>query len=193
MGRTIEEDLFGARKKQPINQKQKGNRNELIVAKLLTEWTGHEFTRVPRSGGLRWKNTVNICGDVISTDPSFDFPYSVETKHLKTIGVDYEKVMLSSGTNAYTKRCKIQGIFKQAEVDASRSQKRPMLIIRHNDMPEKEYFVFLKYFDPMADKLEDNAIFPKLRVFGEGPKMDTTLKGYLLSDLMEIPYKNIMK
>lgn len=51
-----------------INSKKKGNRLELAVTQFMKEWTGYEFSRVPQSGGLRWKNRTSIAGDVICTD-----------------------------------------------------------------------------------------------------------------------------
>ena len=65
LNRRVDTDLFGA-KEQSINSKVKGNNNELKAAKWLTKWTGCPFTRTPSSGGLRWKNTANVCGDVVS-------------------------------------------------------------------------------------------------------------------------------
>jgi len=189
MKRTIEEDLFGGKMKQPINQKQKGNRNELMLTKLLTEWTGHEFVRVPRSGGLRWKNTANICGDVISTDPLFDFPYNVETKHLKSLGFNY-KDTLNCSLFRLRSNSVILSIFKQADVDASRSGKKPILIIRHNDMPKNEYILFIK--TPGNDlhlALLRNDLTHNIVVSSD----DYYLIGYRLSDVMKIPYKKLMK
>ena len=65
MPKTIHDDLFGAPRKQLINQKAKGNRNELMVCKVLEAWVGEPFSRVPSSGGLRWKDFNNAVGDVI--------------------------------------------------------------------------------------------------------------------------------
>lgn len=182
MKRTVEEDLFGGKAEQPINQKQKGNRNELMVTKLLTEWTGHEFTRIPQSGGLRWQNTANICGDVISADPSFTFPYSVETKALKSIGFRYEEALerpITLRVNSV-----IYSIFAQAELDAYRSNKRPMLLIRHNEMPAREYFLFLRAYDGMEQQLFDLNL-KKITAFND----EQMLRGYLFSDVYKIPYK----
>jgi len=142
---SLEEDLFGAKYQQPINQKQKGNRNELRVAKLLAEWAGHEFVRVPMSGGLRWKNTMNICGDVVSTDPDFKFDYSVETKHLASLGLNSPTMRKNSVVLTH---------FKQASRDAARSGKKPFLMLRDNGMPKDSYYIFLPVSWPQLVKFK---------------------------------------
>ena len=87
----IDTTLFGTvHRTKKINSKIKGNRSELVVTKLLTEWTGHEFVRVPQSGGLRWKDRSDICGDVINNDRDFDFPFSIEAKSYKNVGLASE-------------------------------------------------------------------------------------------------------
>lgn len=134
MGRTIKDDLFGEGYKQPINQKKKGNRNELVVCKVLEKWTGVPFSRVPSSGGLRWKNNKSICGDVVCTDENVYFPFSVETKHLK---------MLAVGKNLLRSNSKVFTIYKQAKRDADRAGKIPMMMLRCNGMKEGEYWVFV--------------------------------------------------
>lgn len=133
MGRTISDDIFGEGYKQPINQKKKGNRNELVVCKLLEKWTGAPFSRVPSSGGLRWKNNKSICGDVVCTDENVYFPFSVETKHLKELTVN-ERLRTNS---------KVFTIYKQAKRDAERAGKIPMMMLRCNGMKEGEYWVFV--------------------------------------------------
>lgn len=134
---NIEEEIFGITKKvQSINQKLKGNRNELAVTKILTDWTGHEFVRVPRSGGLRWKNRMDICGDVINADPAFDFPFSVETKHVKSLGFDPYKKTLRVNSVVYT-------YWGQAVRDAASVNKIPLMLLRDNGMPKNWYYLFL--------------------------------------------------
>ena len=133
MGRTISDDIFGEGYKQPINQKKKGNRNELVVCKVLEKWTGSPFSRVPSSGGLRWKNNKSICGDVVCTDENVYFPFSVETKHLKELAVT---TYLRANSKVFT-------IYKQAKRDAERAGKIPMMMLRCNGMKEGEYWVFV--------------------------------------------------
>jgi hypothetical protein len=128
---AIDTALFGTvHHKQSINQKRKGNRNEALVAKILSDWTKHEFCRVPMSGGLRWKNRMDICGDVINTDPEFKFIFSVETKAVKGF--------------SFHKNSKIHTYFDQAQRDADASGKLPFLIVRHNYLKEGSYYIFLR-------------------------------------------------
>lgn len=131
----IDSELFGTvHKAKKINSKVKGNRNELIVTKVLQEWTGHEFVRVPASGGLRWQNRMNVCGDVISTDPDFDFIFSIETKAIKNLGLE------DSWDINLRKNSKIYGYWDQCKRDAEVAGKIPFLIIRHNNMKRGAYW-----------------------------------------------------
>lgn len=132
---NLEEDLFGERYHQPINQKAKGNRNELKVTKLISDWTGHEFTRVPRSGGLRWKNRMDICGDVISADPEFKCVFNIETKHVKSLGLNSPILRKNSVVLTY---------FRQAARDAASAGKIPFLMVRQNGMEKDHYHIFLQ-------------------------------------------------
>lgn len=134
----IDTALFGTvHRTQKINSKVKGNRSELVVTKLLTEWTGREFVRVPMSGGLRWKNRMDICGDVINVDPTFDFPFSVEAKSYKNLGLPTEySYELRKNSVIYT-------FFVQCERDAIIANKYPFLIVRQNGMPKDQYYIFL--------------------------------------------------
>jgi hypothetical protein len=159
--KQIDEELFGVvHRKQKINSKVKGNRNELAVAKLLTDWTGHEFVRVPMSGGLRWANRVNICGDLISADPTFYFPFSVETKHVKNVGIIPYKCTLRINSIIYT-------YFAQCQRDAAAVNKHPFLIIRQNGMQIDCYYIFLNLTFIQTMKIY-NYITPKYegKLFG---------------------------
>lgn len=130
----MKEDLFGGGYVQPINQKKKGNRNELYACKMLTAWTGSEFVRIPASGGKRWQNVMNICGDVLSSDPSFDFPYVVETKDLAKIHITPD---LRKNSNIFT-------IWEQVVRDSLRAERLPILMLRQTgDVPRAKYSIFL--------------------------------------------------
>ena len=132
------EELFGV-KSSKINSKRKGNANELTLSHLLTSWTGHEFVRVPMSGGLRWKNRMDICGDIINVeDKTFDFPYNIETKFYKNLGLKKSRPYLRTNSVVYK-------FMKQATDDAIAAKKRPILFIRENGMPKESYYVFLPY------------------------------------------------
>ncbi len=134
--RTIETDVFGYEvQENPINSKKKGDKNERTAAKWLSEWTGVPFTRVPRSGGLRWKNTANVCGDVVCEDQDFKFPFVVETKHLKRI--TFTKYLRGNS--------RIYSIFEQVKEDAQRADKLPLMILRKDGMPAGTYVVFFTF------------------------------------------------
>jgi hypothetical protein len=134
----IDTVLFGTvHRAKKINSKVKGNRNELVVSKLLSEWTGHEFTRVPRSGGLRWSIRADICGDTINVDRDFNFPFSVETKFVKSLGLPTED------HHELRKNSVIYTFFEQCRIDAIAAKKHPFLIVRQNGMPTGNYYVFL--------------------------------------------------
>jgi hypothetical protein len=133
----IDTQLFGTvHRKQKINSKRKGNINELTATKVLTEWVGTEFVRVPRSGGIRWKNRADVCGDVINNDPSFKFPFSVETKHVKNLGINPDKLDLRRNSVIYR-------YWAQCNRDACAANKTPILMIRDNGMKTGTYYIFI--------------------------------------------------
>lgn len=119
------------------NGKKKGSKNERDLAKWWKEWSGIEFTRVPASGGLRWKKTDNISGDIICADPrhSRRFPFTVEAKFYKDI--NFEHLILGN------KSIKILEFWQQATEDAERSSKIPILFMRYNGMPKAVWFVIM--------------------------------------------------
>lgn len=49
----------------PNASKAKGNRFEVSVAKMLSEWSGKVFRRVPNSGALRWRGASSTFGDLL--------------------------------------------------------------------------------------------------------------------------------
>ena len=137
--KAIDSELFGVvHTAKRINSKVKGNRNELAVTKILSDWTGHEFVRVPMSGGLRWANRTDICGDVINVDKDFFFPFSVETKAVANLGLH-----VLPGTRAIRTNSIVFTYFTQCERDAKAAGKIPFLIIRQNNMRSGLYWIFL--------------------------------------------------
>jgi hypothetical protein len=135
---NVEEELFGIKKRtQAINSKRKGNVNEARLTKILFDWTGHEFARVPRSGGLRWKNRMDICGDVINTDSDFDFPFSIETKHVASLGLKLDQPVLRSNSVVFT-------YWTQCNRDAEATKKIPIMMLKYNGMPSDMYYVFIQ-------------------------------------------------
>lgn len=171
--RTIETDLFGHFVvENPINSKKKGDKNERIAAKWLTEWTGTPFTRVPSSGGLRWKNASNVCGDLVCEDESFVFPFAVETKHLKSLVMP--KYLRSNS--------KVFSIYDQAKLDADRAGKHPMMLLRQNGMPSGEFMVFFNK--------ELQELLPIYDCCGHNRK-GVCLYGYKSSRLIEVEFAKL--
>lgn len=133
MSRSIKTDIFGDPiQKATINRKLKGNKNELYAAKLFSDWTGFSFHRVPGSGGLDWGKDHRVSGDIVAGEES-DFPFSVETKHLKS--VTYSKDLRSNS--------KIFRIWAQCERDANNCGKIPLLFIRGNRWDKDRYLLGL--------------------------------------------------
>lgn len=126
------EDILGRQKKPRKNSRLKGAENERKLAKHMEAWTGKEFARVPSSGGLRWREGQNICGDLICTDPHFPFPFSLETKHYEkgkitqTYSDELLKVLKPS--------CKLYKVFEQAFTDAARDRKLPLILLKDGSM-----------------------------------------------------------
>jgi hypothetical protein len=136
----IDSELFGTtHKPKKINSKVKGNRGELAAAKLLSKWLNTEVVRVPQSGGLHWQHSARVCGDVIVTDPKFDFIFSVEVKTYKNLG-------LKNGFDAeLRKNSIIYRFFAQCQKDAEAAGKIPFLMVRHNGMKKDTYWIFLNF------------------------------------------------
>lgn len=125
---SIETDLFGNSTRKPaINSRAKGVRNELMAAKVMQLWTGVKFTRVPRSGGLRWQDSQGVAADIIPELRDFPCPVVIETKHLKSLS-------LTSGT--LRKRSIIYTVWEQVMADALRAKKLPLALLRENGMKQ---------------------------------------------------------
>jgi len=59
--------------------KQKGNKFELVVAKILTKWWGSQFRRTPQSGGSQLATEWRLAGDIATKDKTW--PFGVEAKN----------------------------------------------------------------------------------------------------------------
>lgn len=117
-----------------INSRKKGSKNERDVCKWWERWTGFDFDRVPASGGLRWGRTTDTAGDIICSDKKhfLRFPFSIECKAHKDI--NFEHILLGN------KNIKIREFWEQAQSDAQRAGKLPILMMRYNGMKKGEYF-----------------------------------------------------
>lgn len=174
--KAIDEELFGIiHRGQKINSKRKGNSNELNVANLLSQWTKEEFVRIPGSGNIRWQNRMNVCGDLICTNNNFDFPFSVETKAYKNMGLAvYAPSDLRKNSVIYT-------FFEQCERDAKAAKKIPFLIVRQNGMPAGQYYIFLhmtlmqimKIYNYITPKYEGELLGFKSKEFFEKVSLET--------------------
>lgn len=117
------EKLLGQVRKPRKNSRTKGANNERSLCKTLLKWTGHEFARIPSSGGLRWKEGQNIVGDLVCTNSKVLFPFSIETKH-------YEKVTCVVKDGWLAPTCTMYKIWMQACRDAERENKIPLCLIK---------------------------------------------------------------
>lgn len=181
--RTIETDIFGSVVQDTINSKKKGDNNERTAAKFITKWCGEKFTRVPQSGGLRWKNASIVCGDLVCENEDFYFPFSVETKHYKSFAIPpYDCKFLGL-------RTKLGTFWKQTENDAQRANKVPLTLARCNGMDSGSYVVLLPfdlvrlYYNYREEEV--NFSFSRGRVIG--------LPDFIAirsEDLLKIDYKN---
>jgi len=165
------------------NSKKKGNKAERELCKWFQQWTGFPFTRVPASGGLRWKNTNATAGDIICDDErhSRRFQFSVESKSYKDI--NFEHLILGN------KSIKILEFWKQANEDAERSGKIPILFMRYNGMAKNTYFVII----PISVY---NLLFPTLITFDynrfqvKGPNPMVIMNSH---DLLKFDYIKLHK
>lgn len=116
------------------NSKSKGNRFERSVCKAFQNWSGYEFSRTPASGGLRWKKADNISSDVVCSDPKHAKRFSLSIECKSYHDIKFEHLLLGM------KSCKIDSFWNQANRDAERAKKIPVLIMRYNSMPKDEAF-----------------------------------------------------
>lgn len=122
-----------------INSRAKGSRNERNVAKLMHDWTGYEFARTPQSGGLHWKKK-HTTGDIVCIDDLHGsrFAFSIECKFHE----DLDLLHLIDDTIG-KKSNKITLFWDQAENDAKKVNKIPLLFMRRNGMKAGMHFVVM--------------------------------------------------
>lgn len=125
--------------------KQKGSENERTVCKVLSKWwTGKDkpivFWRVGSSGAQFTLSggATDMSGDVVSTHPDgSDFPFSVETKSVKS--VDFSDLLFPG-----KKTNQIEAWWGQCKSDAMRASKIPLLLFRKNGMRKDSYFFMIE-------------------------------------------------
>jgi hypothetical protein len=133
-----------------VNSRNKGSKNERKITALFKDWTGHDFTRTPASGGLRWAKNNSIIGDITCSDESHKdrFPFTIECKSYREINFEH---LLSANTNI-----KILEFWSQAMKDALRAEKCPILMVRYNGMPSDMHYLFLplRFFSSIEDDMD---------------------------------------
>lgn len=167
-----------------INSKNKGGKNERELCKALKDWSGYDFSRVPQSGGLRWRKTENTTGDIICSDDRHKgkFIFSVETKFHNEI--NFQHLLLPNGKN------KILEFWAQAVSDANRGKKIPLLFMRYNGMPKQTWFMVIELTNYISIK---QLIKPHSKLRYERPD---GLKRFVIlnsNDFFKSDYKLICK
>jgi len=146
-----------------MNSKNKGNRWERAVAAWLTEWTGYKFER-NRAGSGSWWGNKDAGADITCTDTrhAHRCKLSIECKSYKDIR--FEHVLLEN------KGCDIVKFWEQACRDAKRTDKIPILCMRYNSMPKKEFFFVIQSdmllaFKPLLNQTHMTLKFGNHNVF----------------------------
>lgn len=116
-----------------INSRNKGNKGERVAAKVLADWTGKTFTRVPSSGGLGW-HTSNSTGDIICSTEGHYFPFSIEVKLRDQLNFDHL---------LYLDKPEILKFWDQSLRDAERVNKCPIVMMRYDRLPKDFFFILL--------------------------------------------------
>ena len=105
--------------------KQKGNRYERRCVKLLTEFTGAPFRRIPSSGAFNKFGGAKVAEHVFSGDvicDRADFAFSVESKSQKVFS--FVAMLKNPTTSAFT------SWWKQCVGDAVSVQRLPILMFK---------------------------------------------------------------
>lgn len=155
-------------KPKKVNGKEKGNVFERKIAKIMTEWTGIKFERVPASGGLHWKKDNRVYGDIVCNDP--EFPLVIECKNRQAWSMD----ALITGS------AEVKKWWQQVKGDAEATGKKPVVIFTRNQRPVY-VMVYQRQFDNlfMRDGIGDHF---KMNAFVDGDKVTVVL----LDDLVNL-------
>lgn len=118
------------------NSRRKGNRSELDVAKLFSDWCGEHVRRTPQSGG--WSTAkFGVTADLVC--PNKAFPFHVEVKHREGWTLDdlvtgarqdHDKSIVQWWKQCMDSCPKIEG--KRGYVVL---HKEPLLVFRRNRQP----------------------------------------------------------
>jgi hypothetical protein len=173
--------------KRSINSRRKGVRNERKAIKPLATWTGLEFSRTPSSGGLRWKRTNDVVGDVVCTSKSgsLKFPISIEIKAHKDI-------ILNNliGESKVT----IIEFWEQAVRDSIRADKMPLLLMRKDRMPMEVYYAVipLRYYQEF-ERYKELTLLDNPRGLGLFNSKGHSIAIMDSRDLFKTNYKEVRK
>lgn len=118
-----------------INSRNKGAKNERNIAKLFEKWTGKKFAKTPASGGLQWQS-ANSKGDIVCTTEGHYFPFCIECK-------SYNKIDFSHLLTPGIQNIDILDFWRQAERDALKANKVPILMMRYNGLPKDFHYLAL--------------------------------------------------
>ena len=127
-----------------INSRSKGKRGERMACAFFEEWTGKNFTTIPASGGLRWKNTNTITGDIIADEPNYIFPFSIEAKNMAELNFQHL---------IYNVDSTIIDFWRQCWADGKRGKKVPLLLMRYNGLKGGMFFVVMhkNFYDMLSE------------------------------------------
>lgn len=117
-----------------INSRKKGAKGEKEASKLLEDWVGKKFARVPSSGGLQWQASM-AKGDIVCTEEGFFFPFCMEIKNYAEL--QFQHLLMNS-------KSKIVEFWEQCKRDALIAKKVPMLWMRYNGLPKGLFFVVVE-------------------------------------------------
>ncbi len=126
-----------------------------MACDFFHEWTGMKFTRVPASGGLRWKNSTNTTGDIIADEPNYIFPFSIEAKNMADIRFEHL---------IYDVQSDIIKFWKQCWADAKRGNKIPLLLMRYNGLKGGMFFIAMQrsFFEALQEGCLNPILKPRL-------------------------------
>lgn len=162
----------------PVNRRQKGNKAEAIVAKLMEPWTKKKFKRADTNNYIHERNAHNSKGDVVCITEGHYFPFCTEVKNYADI--NFEHLL-------YLNEPLILKFWNQVLADAKLCNKCPLLFMRYNGLPKGFFFVAipLKIYHEIFSK---HIKRPKALI---SEYYDLVL--ITTNDFFKVPYKEIKK
>lgn len=155
--------------------KSKGNAFERDLCKVLQDWTGFKFIRVPLSGGFRGIDSPYFIGDVVVEDFKNEFPFTVEAKYRKELNFKMSEDYVLKYPKTIIK------FWQQVSSDCKRSGKKPILFTKTLGQRSNDWVVFIT--EKQADILVDTPIFCKIVL------TDYKLVGYRLKHFLKTDFK----